>query len=233
MVWRSGRTSTPGACMSTMNPVRPLCLGWSGSVRQMISPMSEYAPDVQTFWPVISHSSPSRSALVCRLARSDPAPGSEKSWRRCHRGTSPAGSGPWRAPRRERGSWGRPSRARCRRRTGWGPRTAIRARTTTARRGWATSTAELRRPADPAEAGVELGGPPLLVSASSSRSSASLLVEQRHLVRALAPHERLLGLPASRRGRRVKPRASVSKASRLTSGMDRPPGTRTSDLRSM
>ena len=42
VIWRSGRTSTPGACMSTMNPVRPLCLGLSGSVRQMISPMSEY-----------------------------------------------------------------------------------------------------------------------------------------------------------------------------------------------
>ncbi|MND08301.1 hypothetical protein D3C83_308300 [compost metagenome] len=47
----------------------------------MISPMSLYcAPDVHTFWPVITHSSPSRSALVWRLARSLPAPGSEKSW---------------------------------------------------------------------------------------------------------------------------------------------------------
>ena len=41
VIWRSGRTSTPGACMSTMKPVSPLCLGRSGSVRQMISPMSE------------------------------------------------------------------------------------------------------------------------------------------------------------------------------------------------
>ena len=50
VIWRSGRISTPGARMSTTNPVRPLCLGRSGSVRQMISPMSEYcAPDVQTF----------------------------------------------------------------------------------------------------------------------------------------------------------------------------------------
>ena len=67
--------------MSTTKPVRPLCLGRSGSVRQMISPMSEYcAPEVHTFWPVMTHSSPSRSALVCRPARSDPAPGSLKSW---------------------------------------------------------------------------------------------------------------------------------------------------------
>ena len=40
VIWRSGRTSTPGAFMSTTKPVRPLCLGRSGSVRQMISPMS-------------------------------------------------------------------------------------------------------------------------------------------------------------------------------------------------
>ena len=33
VIWRSGRTSTPGACMSTMKYVRPLCFGRSGSVR--------------------------------------------------------------------------------------------------------------------------------------------------------------------------------------------------------
>ena len=27
VIWRSGRTSTPGAAMSTMKPVRPRCLG--------------------------------------------------------------------------------------------------------------------------------------------------------------------------------------------------------------
>ena len=81
VIWRSGRISTPGAFMSTTKPVRPLCLGRSGSVRAMISPMSLYwAPDVHTFWPVMPHSSPSRSARVCRLARSLPAPGSENSW---------------------------------------------------------------------------------------------------------------------------------------------------------
>ena len=81
VIWRSGRISTPGACMSTTKPVRPLCLGWSGSERQMTSPMSEYcAPEVHTFWPVSNHSSPSRTAFICRLARSEPAPGSENSW---------------------------------------------------------------------------------------------------------------------------------------------------------
>src|SRR5262249_18269908 len=81
VIWRSGRTSTPGACMSTTNPVSPWCLGRSGSVRQMTSPMSLYwAPEVHTFWPVTIHSSPSRSARVWRPARSDPAPGSLNSW---------------------------------------------------------------------------------------------------------------------------------------------------------
>ena len=41
VIWRSGRTSTPGACMSTSSIVRPLCFGFSVFVRVMISPMSE------------------------------------------------------------------------------------------------------------------------------------------------------------------------------------------------
>ena len=87
VICRSGRTSTPGARMSTMKPVSPWCLGRSGSVRQITSPMSLYwAPEVHTFWPETTHSSPSRSARVCRPARSDPAPGSLKSW---HPTTSP------------------------------------------------------------------------------------------------------------------------------------------------
>ena len=67
--------------MSTTNIVRPLCLGLSGDVRVMISPMSlNCAPDVHTFWPVMTHSSPSRSARVWIPARSEPATGSENSW---------------------------------------------------------------------------------------------------------------------------------------------------------
>ena len=51
--------------MSTTNAVSPLCFGRSGSVRHTISPMSERcAPEVQTFWPVTIHSSPSRVALA-------------------------------------------------------------------------------------------------------------------------------------------------------------------------
>ena len=77
----SGRTVTPGACMSTMNMLMPLCLGFVGSVLARIAPKSlNWAPDVQTFCPLMTHSSPSRTALVCRLATSEPAPGSEKSW---------------------------------------------------------------------------------------------------------------------------------------------------------
>ena len=39
-----------------------------------------WPPEVHTFWPLITHSSPSRSARVCSPARSEPAPGSLKSW---------------------------------------------------------------------------------------------------------------------------------------------------------
>ena len=35
---------------------------------------------VHTFWPLMTHSSPSRTAVVFRLARSDPEFGSEKPW---------------------------------------------------------------------------------------------------------------------------------------------------------
>src|SRR4051812_24690536 len=69
----------------------PLCFGASGSVRARRMPHSlSAAIDVQTFCPVTTHSSPSRTALVLTPARSDPAPGSEKSW---HHSTSPRSMG--------------------------------------------------------------------------------------------------------------------------------------------
>jgi hypothetical protein len=80
VIWRSGRTSTPGACMSMTKYVSPLCFGASGSVRATRRPhRAWWAMVVQTFWPLTIHSSPSRTARVARLATSDPAPGSLKS----------------------------------------------------------------------------------------------------------------------------------------------------------
>ena len=38
VIWRSGRTSTPGWCMSMKKYVRPRCFGTSGSVRTRSSP---------------------------------------------------------------------------------------------------------------------------------------------------------------------------------------------------
>ena len=85
-----GLIVTPGACMSTMNAVMPLCFSASGFVRQMISPKSEYcAPEVHTFWPLTTHSSPSRTAVVDSDATSEPAPGSLNSW---HQISSPRSS---------------------------------------------------------------------------------------------------------------------------------------------
>ena len=67
--------------MGNAKYVRPLCFGASGSVRASNMPRSATcAPEVHTFWPVMIHSSPSRTARVCTLARSEPAPGSLKSW---------------------------------------------------------------------------------------------------------------------------------------------------------
>ena len=59
----------------------PLRLGTSGSVRASTTPKSAlWAQVVQTFWPVSTHSSPSRSARMASEARSEPAPGSLNSW---------------------------------------------------------------------------------------------------------------------------------------------------------
>ena len=65
-----------------------MCFGTLGSVRTSSMPRCEWcAPDDQTFCPFTIQSSPSRYADVRSDARSDPAPGSLKSW---HQISSPA-----------------------------------------------------------------------------------------------------------------------------------------------
>jgi hypothetical protein len=79
--WRSGRTSTPGWCMSIAKYVMPSRFGAAGSVRASSIPISDWCAHVlHTFWPVTTHSSPSRTALVASDGRSEPAPGSLNSW---------------------------------------------------------------------------------------------------------------------------------------------------------
>ena len=59
----------------------PRCFGASGSVRQRQNIMfARCAPEVHTFWPVTTISSPSTTPRVFSPARSDPASGSEKPW---------------------------------------------------------------------------------------------------------------------------------------------------------
>ena len=59
----------------------PSCFGADGLVRAKSAPHFEYcAPVVQIFWPVIRQPPSTLVALVVRLARSEPAPGSENSW---------------------------------------------------------------------------------------------------------------------------------------------------------
>ena len=65
----------------------PLCFGAWGSVRATSIPRSaRWARVFHTFWPVMTHSSPSRTALQASPARSEPAPGSLNSW---HQASSP------------------------------------------------------------------------------------------------------------------------------------------------
>ncbi len=60
---------------------RPLCAGASGSVRVTQKHQSaRCASVVQTFWPLMTHSSPSRTARVWTFERSEPAFGSEYPW---------------------------------------------------------------------------------------------------------------------------------------------------------
>ena len=87
----SGRTSTPGACMSTIRYVRPACRCESGSdraTRMQKSAMCAY--DDQTFCPSRTKRSPSSRAEVRTPARSEPASGSENPW---HQISSAASSG--------------------------------------------------------------------------------------------------------------------------------------------
>jgi hypothetical protein len=65
----------------------PLCFGTSGSVRAIRIPnCALWPPLVQILEPLTTYSSPSRSARVPRLARSEPASGSENIW---HQNSSP------------------------------------------------------------------------------------------------------------------------------------------------
>jgi len=81
-----GRTSTPGWCMLKRTKEMPSCF-FEVSVRTRQKHQSAYwAPEVQIFWPLTRKWSPLSSARVCRAARSEPAPGSEKPW---HHWTSP------------------------------------------------------------------------------------------------------------------------------------------------
>jgi hypothetical protein len=73
-----GRISMPGCCIGTRRYDKPRCFGASGFVRASTKiQCAQCASDVHTFWPVITHSSPSRAARVLTFARSEPASGSE------------------------------------------------------------------------------------------------------------------------------------------------------------
>ena len=81
VICTSGRTSTASCSMSIRKYVSPRCFGASWSVRATsMHHFASCAYVVHTFWPVTTHSSPSRTARVLSDARSEPDPGSEKPW---------------------------------------------------------------------------------------------------------------------------------------------------------
>ncbi len=77
----SGRTVTPFvSAIGTMKYVRPSYL-WAVECRQiMIIQLAKCARLVHTLWPFTIQWSPWRTHDACALARSLPAPGSEKPW---------------------------------------------------------------------------------------------------------------------------------------------------------
>ena len=63
--------------MGTSRKLRPRWRSEAGSVRATTKHQwATWASDVQIFWPLMTHWSPSRTARVRTLARSDPASGS-------------------------------------------------------------------------------------------------------------------------------------------------------------
>ena len=72
-----GCRSNPGELVGTRNMVMPLCLGSVGSVLVIRKIwVANWALVVKIFCPLMTHSSPSRSARVLALAMSDPPSGS-------------------------------------------------------------------------------------------------------------------------------------------------------------
>ena len=69
-------------------------MGASGSVRASSRPhLATWARVVHTFWPLTTHSSPSRSARVLSAARSEPAPGSLNIWHQISSQRTPGAGG--------------------------------------------------------------------------------------------------------------------------------------------
>lgn len=69
--------SYPALSVGTRNIDSPLCLGTSGSVRASTNTwLHSWAVLVNIFWPLMTHSSPSRTAVVFAAATSEPESGS-------------------------------------------------------------------------------------------------------------------------------------------------------------
>ncbi len=86
-----GRTSIAGSDIGTRKIVKPCCFLSPRDVRvNRKHHCAIVAYEVQIFWPETNQPSPSRRAVVCTDARSDPEFGSLKPW---HQITSPRAMG--------------------------------------------------------------------------------------------------------------------------------------------
>src|SRR4051795_10823750 len=111
-VCRSGRTSTPFACMSMIIIVMPWCFGTSGSVRTVAKPLpASCAPLVHTFWPLTSHPPSVRVPRVLMPAASEPAAGSRNSRNQMSSWRSAGGAGGLAERQPPEGSWAKRGRA--------------------------------------------------------------------------------------------------------------------------
>ena len=81
VIWRSGRDLDAVLLHVHQEVGEAAVLGASGFVRATsMHHFDSCASVVQTFWPVTTQSSPSRTARVFSEARSEPDSGSEKPW---------------------------------------------------------------------------------------------------------------------------------------------------------
>ena len=92
LICRIGRISMPGRSIGTMNAVMPWCLGTRTSVRRSARPTRRTGARAPDLLPVDDPLVTVGDGPARRLARSEPAPGSENSWQHSSRAARDRGT---------------------------------------------------------------------------------------------------------------------------------------------